>query len=56
MLVLRQSRGRSGAVLAAIVFLAGLEDVISEREFKAIFERYQLVAGYHVDQVGRSKS
>lgn len=33
-----------------------LEDVIGEGELKAIFERYQRVAGYHVDQVGRSKS
>ncbi len=35
---------------------AKLEDVISESELKAIFERYQRVAGYHVDVVGRSKS
>jgi 2-polyprenyl-6-methoxyphenol hydroxylase-like FAD-dependent oxidoreductase len=30
-----------------------LEDVISQDELRAIFERYQKVAGYHVDQVGR---
>ncbi len=30
-----------------------LEDVISPDELRAIFERYQKVAGYHVDQVGR---
>lgn len=29
-----------------------LEDVISQDELKAIFERYQKVAGYHVQQVG----
>jgi 2-polyprenyl-6-methoxyphenol hydroxylase-like FAD-dependent oxidoreductase len=33
-----------------------LEDVISPDELRAIFERYQKVAGYHVDQVGRSRS
>jgi 2-polyprenyl-6-methoxyphenol hydroxylase-like FAD-dependent oxidoreductase len=32
-----------------------LEDVISPDELKAIFERYQKVAGYHVQQVGRSQ-
>jgi 5-methylphenazine-1-carboxylate 1-monooxygenase len=31
-----------------------LDDVISQHELKAIFERYQKVAGYHVQQVGRS--
>jgi len=30
-----------------------LEDVISQDEMKAIFERYQRVAGYHVQQVSR---
>ncbi len=30
-----------------------LEDVISQDELRAIFERYQKVAGYHVAQVGR---
>jgi len=30
-----------------------LEDVISTDELKAIFERYQKVAGYHVQQVGK---
>jgi 2-polyprenyl-6-methoxyphenol hydroxylase-like FAD-dependent oxidoreductase len=30
-----------------------LEDVISQDELRAIFERYQKIAGYHVDQVGR---
>ena len=30
-----------------------LEDVISQDEMKAIFERYQKVAGYHVQQVSR---
>jgi 2-polyprenyl-6-methoxyphenol hydroxylase-like FAD-dependent oxidoreductase len=30
-----------------------LEDVISQAELRAIFERYQKVAGYHVQQVGR---
>jgi 2-polyprenyl-6-methoxyphenol hydroxylase-like FAD-dependent oxidoreductase len=30
-----------------------LEDVISEDELRAIFERYQKVAGYHVQQVGK---
>jgi 2-polyprenyl-6-methoxyphenol hydroxylase-like FAD-dependent oxidoreductase len=33
-----------------------LEDVISQDELKAIFERYQKVAGYHVQQVGRARS
>jgi 2-polyprenyl-6-methoxyphenol hydroxylase-like FAD-dependent oxidoreductase len=33
-----------------------LEDVISQDELRAIFERYQKVAGYHVDQVGRSRT
>jgi 2-polyprenyl-6-methoxyphenol hydroxylase-like FAD-dependent oxidoreductase len=32
-----------------------LEDVISQDELSAIFERYQKVAGYHVQQVGRSQ-
>ena len=32
-----------------------LEDIISPDELKAIFERYQKVAGYHVQQVGRSQ-
>ena len=32
-----------------------LEDVISRGELEAIFERYQKVAGYHVQQVGRSQ-
>jgi 5-methylphenazine-1-carboxylate 1-monooxygenase len=32
-----------------------LEDVISRDELQAIFERYQKVAGYHVQQVGRSQ-
>jgi 2-polyprenyl-6-methoxyphenol hydroxylase-like FAD-dependent oxidoreductase len=32
-----------------------LEDVISADELKAIFERYQRVAGYHVQQVGQSQ-
>jgi hypothetical protein len=27
--------------------------VISQDELRAIFERYQKVAGYHVQQVGR---
>jgi 2-polyprenyl-6-methoxyphenol hydroxylase-like FAD-dependent oxidoreductase len=31
-----------------------IEDVISQAELRAIFERYQKVAGYHVQQVGRS--
>jgi 5-methylphenazine-1-carboxylate 1-monooxygenase len=31
-----------------------LEDVISQDELRAIFERYQKVAGYHVQQVGRA--
>jgi 5-methylphenazine-1-carboxylate 1-monooxygenase len=31
-----------------------LEDVISQDELRAIFERYQKVAGYHVQQVGRT--
>jgi 5-methylphenazine-1-carboxylate 1-monooxygenase len=30
-----------------------LDDVISQDELRAIFERYQKVAGYHVQQVGR---
>ncbi len=30
-----------------------LEDVISRDEMKAIFERYQRVAGYHVQQVSK---
>jgi 5-methylphenazine-1-carboxylate 1-monooxygenase len=33
-----------------------LEDVISESELRAIFERYQRLAGYHVDIVGRAKT
>jgi 5-methylphenazine-1-carboxylate 1-monooxygenase len=33
-----------------------LEDVISQDELKAIFERYQKVAGYHVQQVSKSRS
>ena len=33
-----------------------LEDVISQDELRAIFERYQKVAGYHVDQVNRNVS
>jgi hypothetical protein len=32
-----------------------LDDVISQDELKAIFERYQKVAGYHVDLVGRAQ-
>lgn len=32
-----------------------LEDVIKADELRAIFERYQKVAGYHVQQVGRSQ-
>jgi 2-polyprenyl-6-methoxyphenol hydroxylase-like FAD-dependent oxidoreductase len=32
-----------------------LDDVISQDELRAIFERYQKVAGYHVNQVGRSQ-
>jgi 2-polyprenyl-6-methoxyphenol hydroxylase-like FAD-dependent oxidoreductase len=30
-----------------------LDDVISQEEMRAIFERYQKVAGYHVNQVSR---
>ena len=30
-----------------------LADIISQDEMRAMFERYQKVAGYHVDQVGR---
>jgi 2-polyprenyl-6-methoxyphenol hydroxylase-like FAD-dependent oxidoreductase len=30
-----------------------LEDVIGQDELRAIFERYQKVAGYHVQQVGK---
>jgi 5-methylphenazine-1-carboxylate 1-monooxygenase len=32
-----------------------LEDVIGQDELRAIFERYQKVAGYHVQQVGRAQ-
>jgi 2-polyprenyl-6-methoxyphenol hydroxylase-like FAD-dependent oxidoreductase len=32
-----------------------LEDVISQDELRAIFERYQKVAGYHLQQVGQSR-
>ncbi len=32
-----------------------LEDIISKDELRAIFERYQKVAGYHVQQVGRAQ-
>jgi 2-polyprenyl-6-methoxyphenol hydroxylase-like FAD-dependent oxidoreductase len=32
-----------------------LDDVITKDEMKAIFERYQKVAGYHVQQVSRSQ-
>ena len=32
-----------------------LEDIISQDELRAIFERYQKVAGYHVQQVGRAQ-
>ena len=31
-----------------------LDEVISQDELRAIFERYQKVAGYHVQQVGRT--
>jgi 2-polyprenyl-6-methoxyphenol hydroxylase-like FAD-dependent oxidoreductase len=31
-----------------------LDDVITKDEMKAIFERYQKVAGYHVQQVSRN--
>ena len=34
---------------------ARLEDVISQDELRTIFERYQKVAGYHVQQVGRAQ-
>jgi 2-polyprenyl-6-methoxyphenol hydroxylase-like FAD-dependent oxidoreductase len=34
---------------------ARLDDVISQDELRTIFERYQKVAGYHVQQVGRSQ-
>jgi len=30
-----------------------LDDIISQDELRAIFERYQKVAGYHVNQVGK---
>ena len=30
-----------------------LEDIITQDEMKAIFESYQKVAGYHVQQVSR---
>jgi 5-methylphenazine-1-carboxylate 1-monooxygenase len=33
-----------------------LEGIIIEDELRALFERYQKVAGYHVDQVGRASS
>jgi 5-methylphenazine-1-carboxylate 1-monooxygenase len=33
-----------------------LDDVISQDELRAIFERYQKVAGYHVDQVGKTSA
>jgi 2-polyprenyl-6-methoxyphenol hydroxylase-like FAD-dependent oxidoreductase len=33
-----------------------LEDIISQDEMKAIFERYQKVAGYHVQQVSQNPS
>ena len=33
-----------------------LDDVISQDELKAIFERYKTVAGFHPDQVSRSPS
>jgi 5-methylphenazine-1-carboxylate 1-monooxygenase len=32
-----------------------LEDVVSQDELRTIFERYQKVAGYHVQQVGRAQ-
>ena len=32
-----------------------LEDIISQDEMRAIFENYQKVAGYHVQQVGRTQ-
>jgi hypothetical protein len=32
-----------------------LEDIITQAELRNIFERYQKVAGYHVDQVGRAQ-
>ena len=32
-----------------------LDDVISQDELRTIFERYQKVAGYHVQQVGRAQ-
>jgi 2-polyprenyl-6-methoxyphenol hydroxylase-like FAD-dependent oxidoreductase len=34
---------------------ARLDDVISQDELRTIFERYQKVAGYHVQQVGRAQ-
>ena len=33
-----------------------LDDVISQDELRSIFERYQKVAGYHVQQVGKTAS
>jgi 2-polyprenyl-6-methoxyphenol hydroxylase-like FAD-dependent oxidoreductase len=33
-----------------------LEDIISQDELRAIFERYQKVAGYHVNQVSRPQT
>jgi 2-polyprenyl-6-methoxyphenol hydroxylase-like FAD-dependent oxidoreductase len=33
-----------------------LEDIVSQDELRAIFERYQKIAGYHISQVGRSQS
>jgi 2-polyprenyl-6-methoxyphenol hydroxylase-like FAD-dependent oxidoreductase len=33
-----------------------LEDVISQDELRAIFERYQKVAGYHVTQTAQSQA
>ena len=32
-----------------------LEDIITQAELRSIFERYQKVAGYHIDQVGRAQ-
>jgi 5-methylphenazine-1-carboxylate 1-monooxygenase len=33
-----------------------LEDIVSQDELRAIFNRYQKIAGYHISQVGRSQS
>jgi 5-methylphenazine-1-carboxylate 1-monooxygenase len=58
-IVLQNRTAPPNAILDAVEQRTGgqrfdrLEDVISQDEMKAIFERYQKIAGYHVQQVSR---